>query len=171
MGLNLLGFTPAKILSYDQAHRTAQISIAGLTDGAEEGLTATFAYPVGDSDFDTEREILAGADVSVYFDGGQADSPVIAFYRSHGEGAVRDVRRIRQANIEVLARVSMQLTAPTITLTGRVIINGDIEHTGNQVSTGTITGRVDVIGGVISVNSHTHGGVMPGSSLTLVPSV
>ncbi|MCZ3007840.1 hypothetical protein NYZ11_19905, partial [Acinetobacter baumannii] len=43
----------AKILSYNAKGRTAQVHIHGLTDGASEGITATFAYPVGDSDLDT----------------------------------------------------------------------------------------------------------------------
>ncbi|TPS40987.1 hypothetical protein [Acinetobacter baumannii] len=48
------GLKRAKILSYNAKGRTAQVHIHGLTDGASEGITATFAYPVGDSDLDTE---------------------------------------------------------------------------------------------------------------------
>lgn len=58
IGAVMNGFKKAKILSYDAQNRTAKIHIPGLTDGASTGLTATFAYPVGDSDKDTEREIL-----------------------------------------------------------------------------------------------------------------
>ncbi|KCX96510.1 hypothetical protein J572_4073, partial [Acinetobacter baumannii 1499986] len=47
------GLKRAKILSYNAKGRTAQVHIHGLTDGASEGITATFAYPVGDSDLDT----------------------------------------------------------------------------------------------------------------------
>ncbi|STY95204.1 hypothetical protein [Moraxella atlantae] len=97
-------FYPAKLLSYDKHKRTAKISIAGLTDGASDGLTALLAYPIGDDDKDTERELLAGADCWVFFENGDMACPIIAFYRSHSEGAMVDVRRIRQANIELLAR-------------------------------------------------------------------
>ena len=77
------GFKKAKILSYDAQSRTAKIHIPGLTDGASTGLTATFAYPVGDSDKDTEREILEGEDVYIFFENNEQSRPVIAFYSSH----------------------------------------------------------------------------------------
>ena len=79
-------FKRAKILSYDAAKRTAQVHIHGLTDGASQGLTATFAYPVGDDDRDTERQIVLGNDVYVFFEDGDESCSVIAFYSSHGTG-------------------------------------------------------------------------------------
>lgn len=103
---------PAKLVSYDKINRTAKVSIAGLTDGVADGITAMLAYPIGDDDMDTERELLAGADVWVFFEQGDTSMPVIAFYRRHGQGrAVVDVRRIRQENIELLARASVTITA------------------------------------------------------------
>lgn len=54
----------------------------------------------------------------------------------------------------------IRLTAPSIE------IDGDITHTGDQTSTGTITGTTDVVAGVISGNSHTHGGVTVGAGST-----
>ena len=54
-------------------------------------------------------------------------------------------------------------------------IEGDIEHTGSQTTTGTIdaTGDIssdaDVKAGSISLNSHLHGGVSTGGSDTGVP--
>ena len=55
----MLNFIPAKILSYDAATRTAKVHTVGPTAGAEDGLTATFAYPVGHDDRDTEIQVLA----------------------------------------------------------------------------------------------------------------
>ena len=110
------GFWPATILSYDAATRTAQVHIAGLTDGVDEGLTADFAWPVGDDDKDTEREILANADVWVFFEQGQDHAPVIAFYRNHREGALVDIRRIRQKNIELLAAARIFMKAPEVVI-------------------------------------------------------
>ena len=107
----LLGFWPAKILSYDQDSHTAQVYIAGLTDGLADGITADFAYPVGEHDKDTERQILPGADVDVYFERGQQECPVIAFYRSHRIGGMKDIRRIRQKNIELLATANITIQA------------------------------------------------------------
>lgn len=101
---------PAKIVSYDAVQRTARVSINGLTDGLNEGIVAMLAYPIGDDDRDTERELLAGADVWVFFESGDTTAPVIAFYRGHGEGlALVNIRRIRQENIELLARANITL--------------------------------------------------------------
>ena len=116
------GFKKAKILSYDAQNRTAKIHIPGLTDGASTGLTATFAYPVGDSDKDTEREILEGEDVYIFFENNEQSRPVIAFYSSHSKGAVVDTRRIRQENIELLARSKATIEAPSIELKGETKI-------------------------------------------------
>lgn len=160
----MYGFKKAKILSYDAESRTAKIHIPGLTDGAIEGLTATFAYPVGDSDKDTEREILEGEDVYIFFENNEQSRPVIAFYSSHGTGAVVDTRRIRQENIELLARSKVHVEAPTIHLKGKVIIDGDVEHNGNQKTTGKIEATVDVIAAGVSGKSHPHSGVQSGGS-------
>ena len=174
-------FKRAKILSYDAAKRTAQVHIHGLTDGASQGLTATFAYPVGDDDRDTERQIVLGNDVYVFFEDGDESCPVIAFYSSHGTGAEVDKRRIRQKNIELLATTKAYIDAPTIHLKGNVIIDGDVTHTGNtthngntsqtgnQTTTGTITGTTNVIGGGKSLATHTHGGVQNGNGSTSPP--
>lgn len=174
-------FKRAKILSYDAAKRTAQVHIHGLTDGASQGLTATFAYPVGDDDRDTERQIVLDNDVYVFFEDGDESCPVIAFYSSHGTGAMVDKRRIRQKNIELLATTKAYIDAPTIHLKGNVIIDGDVTHTGNtthngntsqtgnQTTTGTITGTTNVIGGGKSLATHTHGGVDTGLGNTAPP--
>ena len=173
--MNQMYFKRAKILSYDAAKRTAQVHIHGLTDGASQGLTATFAYPVGDDDRDTERQIVLGNDVYVFFEDGDESCPVIAFYSSHGTGAEVDKRRIRQKNIELLATTKAYIDAPTIHLKGNVIIDGDVTHngnteqTGNQTTTGTITGTTNVIGGGKSLKTHTHGGVDTGFGNTAPP--
>lgn len=155
--MNLHGFFPATILSYDSVGRTAQIRVPGLTDGASDGLTATLAYPIGDDDKDTERLLVAGAEVFVFFEQGRPDSPVVAFYRSHGVGAVVDVRRIRQQNIELLATTRATIQAPLIVLDGNVTVTGEL------------TAAVDVIGGGKSLKNHVHSGVTTGSGNTAKP--
>lgn len=174
---------PAKLLSYDAVNRTAQVSIAGLTDGASDGITAMIAYPIGDDDKDTERELLAGADVWVFFEQGDTTMPVIAFYRRHGQGlATVDVRRIRQKNIEVLARTNITLDAKelvsieaqTITLTGSVIVKGNISHTGNTTQSGhhAMTGNISVNGSqTIIGNSTSHGNQTINGSINATGSV
>jgi hypothetical protein len=133
-------FKRAKILSYDAAKRTAQVHIHGLTDGASQGLTATFAYPVGDDDRDTERQIVLGNDVYVFFEDGDESCPVIAFYSSHGIGAEVDKRRIRQKNIELLARSKATIEAPSIELKGETKITGNEQVTGNVIVGSGATG-------------------------------
>lgn len=176
-------FYPAKLIKYNQKDRTATIHIEGLTDGSD-GLTARLAYPIGDDDLDTERELLPDADVYVFFEQGDLHAPVIAFYRSHGKGrAVADVRRIRQKNIEVLARSRItlaaqdliEMTASEVHITAKVTIDGDITHNGNtsqngnQTTNGKITATADVVGGGKSLKGHTHSGVRSGSGNTGKP--
>lgn len=170
-------FYPAKLVSYNPKERTAMIQMDGLTDGSD-GIKATLAYPIGDDDLDTERELLPGADVYVFFEQGDLYAPVIAFYRSHGKGrAVTDTRRIRQENIELLARARVtikaadlvEVEAGEVRITGHVVIDGDITHTGNQSTTGTVTASLDVKAGGVSLKQHTHGGVDSGNSSTGSP--
>lgn len=121
------GFKRARILSYDSSTRTAKVHIFGLTDGASDGLTATFAYAVGEDDRDTELKILSSSsnlpDVYVFFEGGDEARPVIAFFSSHGSDNVTDVRRIRQKNIEILATSKATIEAPDIYITGSNTVN------------------------------------------------
>ncbi|WP_111894524.1 hypothetical protein [Acinetobacter sp. MB5] len=163
----LLGFNRAKILSYDPSSRTAKVHIFGLTDGVSEGLTATFAYAIGEDDRDTEIKILGNSsnlpEVYVFFDGGDEARPVIAFFSSHGSDNVKDVRRIRQSNIEILATTKVTITAPTLILNADVEINGKITHQGDMTSSGTITVKKDVVADGISLVEHPHKGVKAGT--------
>ena len=152
------GFFQAKIISYNDNGRTARVSIPTVTDGIDEGITATFAYPVGHDDRDTEIEILEGADCYIFFQQNDPSSPVIWAYSSHGVGAVVDYRRIRQENIELLARTNINLSADdTIHLMAKNVIidaevvtvntktytvNGDSTHNGGN----TVTGESDLQG-------------------------
>ena len=169
---------PATLVSYDKEMRTAKVTIKGLTDGVDEGITAMLAYPIGDDVLDTERELIAGADVWVFFEQGDTTMPVIAFYRRHGQGrAAIDVRRIRQENIELLARARVTITAKdlvfiqasSITIEGNVLIKGNITHDGNQTVSGNITASGDVKAAGKSLKNHVHGGVKGGGSTTGQP--
>ena len=166
-------FKRAKILSYNASQRTAQVHIFGLTDGAMDGLTATFAYPVGDDDRETERQIIVGNEVYVFFEGGDEASPVIAFFSSHGDGNnIVDIRRIRQTNIELLATVKTTVQSPTIHLKGDVIIDGNVTHNGNTTHNGSLnqsgsqTVSGDVVASGVSLKSHTHPYTDDGSPMT-----
>jgi len=157
----------AKILSYNAKGRTAQVHIHGLTDGASEGLTATFAYPVGDDDRDTERRIVVGSDVYVFFEDGDQASPVIAFYTSHSTKNLVDVRRIRQKNIELLAEQGVLIETPKLVIKADVEIQGNVTQKGDYTASGTVTGKKDVIGGGISTKEHNHQGAHGATSKPL----
>ncbi|WP_111857835.1 hypothetical protein [Acinetobacter sp. CFCC 10889] len=140
------GFYPAKILSYSAAERTAKVSVEPVTKGIEGGITATFAYPVGDDDLDTEREILTGADCYVFFDQGDPYSPVIWAYRSHGTGATVGHRRIRQENIELYAKNNIDLFAKKVLIEAPdIILKGNVTHEGNYKHTGDMTHQGDTL--------------------------
>lgn len=173
MNKNYSGDWPATIISYDAKGRTAKISIPTVTDGIESGITATFAYPVGDDDKDTEREILAGAECYIFFLQCRPDSPVIWAFRSHGTGAVVDTRRIRQENIELLARANILLKAEdVIDLDAKLVriradrfevISPESEFQGNN----TVTGKSDLVGGAtiegVDFDEHGHKFVKSGT--------
>lgn len=56
-----------------------------------------------------------------------------------------------------------------ITIVGPITHQGDYTQTGNQTVTGTVTVSDDVVAAGISLVQHTHGGVMPGGSVTGAP--
>ena len=167
---------PATLTTYDKINRTAQVTIEGLTDGLPEGITAMIAYPIGDDDLDTERELLPGADVWVFFEQGDTSMPVIAFYRRHGKGrAVIDTRRIRQKNIELLARATITLRASDfihieaneitikaskLNIEAETNLTGNITQIGNYAMTGnqTITGGQTINGDSVSYGNQTING-------------
>lgn len=159
-------FYPAKLLDYDPKDRIAMISMKGLTDGVPDGIPAMLAYPIGDNDLDTERELIKGADVWVFFEAGDTTKPVVAFYRRHGKGqAVVGTRRIRQEDIELLARLMVLIQAKNlITIRGDTVhikastlkIDADIIHSGDQKTQGKITASTDVVGGGKSLKTHSH---------------
>ena len=163
------GFYPAKIISYDAKSRTAKVTVEPITQGLTEGITATFAYPVGHDDRDTELQVLKGAECYVFFQQGDPYSPVIWSYRSHGEGAVVDYRRIRQKNIELLAENNIKIEAETVDIYADVKIYGNVEITGNQDIEGNssvggsseVLGHSELTGGAniegIEFDTHVHG--------------
>lgn len=160
------GYKRAKILSYNAKGRTAQVHIHGLTDGASEGITATFAYPVGDSDLDTEIQIVDGEDVYVFFENGNEERPVIHSYVSHGDGVIVGVRRIRQDNIEFISKENLKVDSGTTVSIKTPLMNvqANTQQTGNSTLTGnsTVVGNTSVAG-----NSSVAGSMAVGTTLTV----
>lgn len=174
MNKTYLGDWPATIVSYDANARTARITIPTVTDGLDEGVEATFAYPVGDDDLDTERKILPGADCYIFFLQGDPYSPVIWAFRSHGKGAVVDTRRIRQKNIELLASANITLQAEEqITLKAKKLVI-DAEVVMKKKTTLeddlTVQKKTTLVGGAsirgVEFDDHGHDGVKNGEGVS-----
>ena len=153
---NLYGFYPGKILSYNKLAKTVQVSIEPYTSGSENGITAKIAYPVGFTDTDLELSIVNNPDVWVFFENGQFKNPVVSFFRTKQSGSVQDVLRLRQKTIELIADEIKFITKQTTT-------------TGNAHTDGEVTSDGDMIAGAVSLMSHPHGGVQPGSGNTSPP--
>lgn len=153
---NLFGFYPGKILSYSKSAKTVQVSIEPYTSGSENGITAKLAYPVGFTDSDLELSIVNNPDVWVFFENGQFKNPVVSFFRTKQSGSTQDVLRLRQKTIELIADEIKFITGQTTT-------------TGNAHTDGQVTSKGDMIAGNVSLMSHPHGGVQPGSGNTAPP--
>jgi hypothetical protein len=134
---------PAKIISYNRVNRTVQVQIAGLTDGSSNGLPAKIAYPIGENDRDTERQILANADVWVFFEGGDLSLPVVWAYRSHGNGALVGTRRIKQENIELIATEKVKLS----------VAGSMIEIDGEMIKLSVAGSMIEIVGEMITITS------------------
>lgn len=164
-----LGFYPAVLISYDAVSRIGEVTIEGLTDGADRGLEATFAYPVGESDLDTELKIDAvalPAPVWVFFEAGDPSVPVISAWRGHQDGtALVDTRRIRQKNIEVLATANITLQAiDTIVIhSENVVINANSSVLINSPMT-TIDGKATFTDDVVFGGTVKNNGIDIGST-------
>lgn len=150
------GFFPAKILSIADNKKTVQVSVDPYTNGAENGITAKLAYPVGFNDKDTELQIIGQPDVWVFFEGGQFKNPVVAFFRTHQTGSETGIFRLRHKKLEFYAD-SMGFYAKNI------LFDADTHTTGDATSDG------DQIAGGVSQIKHNHGGVRSGEGFTLPP--
>lgn len=72
-------------------------------------------------------------------------------------------------DININTSTAVNVTSPTSTFNGNVVVNGDMSVNGSVGSTGTITGDSDVVSGSISLKTHVHGGVDSGVSQTDPP--
>lgn len=70
-----------------------------------------------------------------------------------------EIRNADKSSLFSLSNTSLTMKQGGVSIVlanGKINMVGDIEHTGNQTTSGTITGQTDVIGGTISVKTHTH---------------
>lgn len=83
-------------------------------------------------------------------------------------GAPTQWVRFSDAGIEISSPTKVTLSAPVIELDGQ-LVQGQGEHGGDAVLRGPVTVIEDLTAAGISVSTHTHGGVEPGSSNTAEP--
>ena len=108
----LSGKWPAGGTSYDAESRTCEVSIPGVTDGAEGGLIAEIEYPIGDKsrhETMTEIEILPGDKAWVEFIQGDPRYPLITGWRNPTTGNSVGWRRWHHANMQLLTDAEMRL--------------------------------------------------------------
>lgn len=129
------GMHRATIMSYDSDSRTAKVIIPAFTGDVE--VTAKFMYPVSHDDRDTELPILEGAHAYIFFEGGDKYSPVICGYSSHGERNLKEIRRIRQKNIEIIAIANLLLKAENVRVEGDTLFMDNVVVEKNLTVKGT----------------------------------
>lgn len=67
-----------------------------------------------------------------------------------------------------LTSASVEVTAPT-SIKGNLTVDGKVDITGDVSTKGKVTAVGDVMAGLISLENHTHPGVLPGPSVTGPP--
>lgn len=70
-----------------------------------------------------------------------------------------EIRNADKSSLFSLSNTSLTMKQGSASITiagGKISIVGNIEHTGDQTSTGTITGQTDVVAAGISGKGHTH---------------
>lgn len=146
------GKLPAVVVSYDKSSRECRVHIPGLTEDAEMGLLAQIEYAIGDKsragEFSTDIEIFPGDLVWVEFECGDARYPIITGYRNPQVGNGTDWRRWHQANIEMLARMVINLIAGgVITIKSDVLVKIDAPLT-HVLHDLTVDGLITGLGGM-----------------------
>ena len=72
--------------------------------------------------------------------------------------------------IKVVSSISVDVTAPNVTVTGDVTITGDVNVTGDITATGNVDANDLITPSVASYDGHTHSGVTTGAGSTGGPS-
>jgi phage baseplate assembly protein V len=136
------------LLQLPEGSATVKVGDDAQTEITPEKITAK----VGD---DAKTEITASKILAQI--GSDAKSEITASKITHSLGS--------SSKIEVTSG-SVKITVGGTTLeiaSGGITINGNITQTGNYDQTGLMKSNL------ITLSTHTHGGVMPGTSITAVP--
>lgn len=184
MSKNIGTSIPGHVTAFDASRQMAQVQIGikiNRTDGTKIIPSALIEVPVyftGSGDFIIEHEVGIGTEGLILFSqrcidewinaGGVADNPVPRFHSLDDAVFIPGIRsqpnkiatfsndgiklrnKTGSQSIHLKANGDIDIAAANINITGNII------HTGDQTSTGTITGDVDVIAGTKSGKLHTH---------------
>lgn len=177
---------PGHIISFDPQTQTAQIQIGIVrvdVNGERFEPPPLIKCPVlfsGGSQFLIEHQIDPKDECLIIFSqrcidawvnsGGIANNPILRYHEFDDAIVIPGVRsqpnkisnfenngvRLRNKNGDKFIWLKNDGTAEITVDTLKV--NGNIEHDGDQTSTGTITGQTDVVGDTVSLKTHTHTG-------------
>lgn len=175
---------PGHIISFDPETQTAQVQIGILRvdiNGERFEPPPLIKCPVifsGGSQFLIEHQIDPKDECLIIFSqrcidgwvnsGGIANNPILRYHEFDDAIVIPGVRsqpnkitnfenngvRLRNKTGDKFIWLKNDGTAEITVDTLKV--NGNIEHTGDQTSTGTITGQTDVVADTVSLKNHTH---------------
>lgn len=177
---------PGYIISFDPETQTAQVQIGILrvdVNGESFEPPPLIKCPVhfsGGNEFQIEHQIDPNDECLIIFSqrcidgwvnsGGIANNPILRYHEFDDAIVIPGVRsqpnkisnfenngvRLRNKDGDKFIWLKNDGTAEITVDTLK--INGNIEHTGDQTSTGTITGQTDVVADTVSLKTHTHSG-------------
>jgi hypothetical protein len=147
---------------------------ASTSDLTPQGsLSALTFFPIGNSGWSSRESntqtIIWGPTGSILRSNNKTYRVVVT---ETGVNIVKDDGSVVSIN---LASAEIDITAPTVKITGNLQLNGIIQaigggtYAGNIHTTGTVTGDTDVIAAGKSGASHVHGGVTTGGGSTAPP--
>ena len=177
---------PARVISFDPARSTVSLEILInkiMQDGSSEDypplLDVPVSYPRG-SGFSVTFPLTAGDEglavfaercIDGWFESGDASAPLD--YRLHDlsdaffiPGASSKPKALKNLFTGGLSLQTDDGATFIRIVNGKILIQGDIEHVGDNTQDGKHEATGDVKAGGISLQNHVHSGVKAGDSKT-----
>ena len=178
---------PGHVIAFDQSSQLAQLQIGvervnadGTTETPDPLIECLVNFPGGD--YFVEYEITPGVEGMIHFSqrcidgwfntGGVAKNPILRFHDINDAFFVPGIRSqpnvipafqnngVRLRNKAGDRFIWLKNDGDAEINVNNLNITANINHTGNQTSTGTITGETDVVAAGVSGKGHGH---LPGA--------